>query len=66
MPATAALLSVATTPVHSAENATLATRPTRSGASWARMPIWMPRLEMLPKPQTAKVAMRRERSVREA
>jgi len=53
MPAIDALVNVEMTPEINADNATLATRPLRLGASWESTPIWMPTEEMLPKPQTA-------------
>jgi hypothetical protein len=62
MPAMEALVRVDMTPDNSAEIATFAIRPLRPGASCDKTPIWIPTDEMLPKPQTAYVAMRRERS----
>jgi hypothetical protein len=53
IPAILALVSVAITPLNSADMATFATLPLRPGANCDSTPIWMPTLEILPKPQTA-------------
>jgi hypothetical protein len=52
-PATAAEVKVDRTPEMKAETASLLTSPPREGAIWVRMPIWIPREPMLPKPQIA-------------
>lgn len=52
-PATLAEVRVARTPEIRAETARRATSPPRVGASWLRIPIWIPREPMLPKPQRA-------------
>jgi hypothetical protein len=63
-PATEADVSVAKTPEISAETANLLTSPPRPGAICDRIPIWIPREPMLPKPHSAYVAMRRDRGER--
>jgi hypothetical protein len=64
IPAMLAEVKVAITPEIKAEKATLATRPALPGASVESTPIWIPTEEILPKPQTAYVAMSWERGER--
>ena len=52
-PATDAELRVDSTPEMKAETASLLTSPPRPGASCDRIPIWIPREPMLPKPHRA-------------
>ena len=52
-PATEADVNVAKTPETRAEKARPETSPPLEGASWLRMPIWIPSEPMLPKPQSA-------------
>lgn len=52
-PATAAEVSVVSTPVTKALKARRLTSPPREGAICERMPTWMPREPKLPKPQMA-------------
>lgn len=52
-PATVAEVSVAVMPEMRADTARRETWPAREGASWPRIPIWIPSEPMLPKPQTA-------------
>ena len=61
-----ALVNVLMAPVMSAERASRDTSPERAGEICDRTPIWVPREPMLAKPQSAYVAIRRERGERSA
>lgn len=63
-PATLAEVRVDITPAIMADIAKRETSPDLPGAICESMPIWVPSEQRLPKPQSAYVAMRRERSER--
>ena len=65
-PAILALVRVLNAPEINAEMASLLTSPLRLGAIWESTPICVPNEPMLAKPQSAYVAMRRERGERSA
>ena len=65
-PATEALVKVDITPEIRAEMASLETSPALEGASCPKIPIWIPKEPMFPKPQTAYVAMSLDRGLRSA